>query len=154
MIKINPVLRFPLIICSIAFSACNIAPGSYPYAEEYRINVPESALVEAVNKFKTENQIYIVPPEVGLTDGRRDNHDFWYHIYFYYPGQNSIVKCWTRPVTKNKTTFAFIAINSGLALGNWKMINEDFSDLENERQKAFFEEHILNKIKKICNHKS
>ena len=126
------------------------APGSYPYREEYVLNVSESTLIEAIQDFKKNNPQYIVPMQTQLTDGR-DNENFrdhWYHIYFYYEDENRIVHYWTRPAENGKTTFAFIGIIQGLELGsNWKRINKDFKRSENKEEKKKFEERILNKIK-------
>ena len=43
--------------------------------------------------------------------------------------------------------FAFISINKGTEIGNWKRINKDLNDSENKEEKKKFEERILNKIK-------
>lgn len=133
----------------MAFS-CNLAPGSYPYAEEYEINVNESELIKTILDFKKDNPRYIMPAQTQLTDGRRNDErqNFWYHIYFFNREENKIIKCWTRPIDKGKTTFAFIGINQGLEIGNWRMINKDFTSSENKEEKKKFEQQILNVIKK------
>lgn len=143
------IKSFLVLIILSRITACNFAPGSYPYREEYQLNVPETTLVEAIQGFKKDNPQYVVPEQTQLTDGRNNaaGQDYWYHIYFYYEDENRIVKCWTRPAEKGKTTFAFIGINQGLELGNWKYINKDFSRSENKEEKKKFEERILNKIK-------
>jgi hypothetical protein len=146
-VLIKTLNYFLIMLLITKISACNFAPGSYPYAEEYEINVPESTLIKAINDFKENNPQYIVPNRMLLIDGRTDEKDHWYHIYFYYPEENQIVYGWTRPSGKNITTFAFVSINNSLTLGNWKDINKDFSDSENKVQKNKFEERILNKIK-------
>ena len=140
---------FLVLILLTRIAACDFAPGSYPYAEEYEFKVPESELIEAIQNFKRDNPQYIVPKQTQLTDGRNNNtgQDYWYHIYFYYPKENQIVKAWARPSEEGKTTFAFIALNQGLELGNWKEINKDFGRLENKAEINKFEERILNKIK-------
>lgn len=130
-------------------TACNISAGSYSYSEDYEINVNEATLIKAIQDFKKNNPQYIVPEQTQLTDGREDepNQDYWYHVYFYYQDENRIVKCWTRPAEKGKTTFAFVGVNDGLKLGNWKEINHDCSRSENKAELKKFEERILNKIK-------
>ena len=134
----------------LCWSACNFAPGSYPYAEEYRLNVKESELINAIEKFKEDNPDYCAPPQIKLKDGRKDNpEDHWYHVYFYYENENRILKTWVRQFDKEHTSFAFVAINDGLQLGNWKRINKDFSYKENKLQKEKFEQMILNEIKKL-----
>lgn len=134
-------------------AACNFAPGSYPYAEEYELNSSEDQVKVAINKFKEEHPEYIVPKVTinnqgswDLTDGQSKEPNYWYGVYFYYKSENKIVFTWLRPVGKHKTTFAFVSINDGLNLGNWKDINKDFNRLENKEEKKKFEERILNKI--------
>ena len=138
---------FLVIILFLKIIACNFSPGSYPYAEEYLINANEATLVEAIKDFKKNNPQYIVPEQTKLKDGRNSEKDYWYHIYFYYKEENKIIYTWTRPAEKGKTTFAFVSINDGLTIGNWKEINKDFSNSENSEEKKKFEERILNKIK-------
>lgn len=143
------IKSFLVIFFFLEITACDFAPGSYPYAEEYELNVNESDLIKAIQEFKKNNPQYDLPEQTQLTDGRKSEkgQDYWYHIYFYYKDENIIIKCWTRSIAKEKTTFAFIGSNQGLEFGNWKMINKDFSRSENEEEKKKFEERILNKIK-------
>lgn len=138
-----------LILACQFFIGCNtIAAGSYPYAEIYDVNMPESELIQNINDFKKANPDYNVPEEVGFVDGRRNSKDLWYHIYFYYKDKDQIIKAWTRPGTDGKTSFALVRINQGLTLGNWKDINNDFSREENNEQKQRFEKRILNRVLK------
>ncbi len=143
-------MRFNAIIlvflCTL--TSCNLAPGSYPNAELYEINSSEIGLIRAVENFKVEHPEYSVPAQVKLKDGRRNASDHWYHVYFYYEKENEIVKTWIRKSNKNMTTFAFVAINEGLTLGNWKDINKSYSSKDNKLQKEKFERLILEKIKK------
>lgn len=141
------IKSFLLIVFLSKIIACNIAAGSYSDAEEYEINVNESTLIEAIQNFKKNNPQYNVPKQIQLQDGRNDDKDHWYHIYFYYPEENQIIYTWTRPADNGKTTFAFVSINQGLTLGKWKDINKDFSSTENKELKKKFEERILNKVK-------
>jgi len=138
-----------LIVGGVFWFGYNFAPGSYPYAEEYTFNVNEPDLISAVEFFKAENIKYCQPLQVQLKDGRGDppDNNHWYHVYFYFPEENKIIKTWIQEqFEKNKTIFAFVAVNEGLTLGHWKYINKDFSDSENEAQKKKFEERILKKI--------
>lgn len=132
-------------IILVAFN-CNIAPGSYVYAEEYTISTSEKKMIVAVDSFYANNPKYTVPIEVGLKNGKRDSLDYWYHIYFYLPNEDLIVKAWLREGYK-ETTMAFVGINTGLTLGNWRDINKDFTDEENARWKKRFETEFLEKIK-------
>ncbi len=132
-----------LIASFFVFTSCNFAPGSYPYAEIYEFEVSEDKLIEAINKFKIDNPDFCVPEYIGLTDGRSKNKtDHWYHIWFYSKKENQIIYTWIRG-----DKFAFVSINEGVELGNWKRINKDFSRKENKIQKEKFEKSILNRIK-------
>jgi hypothetical protein len=125
-----------------AFYSCNLAPGSYPYAEVYEFDVSEGVLIKAVEEFKSDNPKYALPNQERFVDGKRDEKDHWYHIWFYYPDRNKVVKSWIRG---NK--IAFIGIGDGMDLSNYKEINKDFGYSENKEEKKKFEERILNKIK-------
>jgi hypothetical protein len=134
--------------------AIEFAPGSYPYAETYELNAPETEVINTINQFKTDHPELYTPKvqiqnngQFDLNDGRNDSSDLWYSIYFYYPKENQIVYTWARSEGKQKTTFAFVAVNSSLTLGNWKRINKDFSSNENKKLKEQFEERILDSIK-------
>jgi hypothetical protein len=134
------------------------SPGSYPNAEEYELDYSEEEVKNAITKFKQEYPEYIVPKvtinnqgSLDLTDGQSKEPSHWYDVYFYYKNENQIIFTWTRPIDKNKTTFAFVSINEGLDLGNWKDINKDFSFFENKEEKKKFEERILSKIKEELN---
>lgn len=150
MIDIMKILSSPRNLLFIIFPAlvsCNMAPGSYPYAEKYEISKTEDVLVSAILDFQKDNPQYMVPANSKLQNGRDGEMDHWYHIYFYYPDKNQIIYTWTRPSGKEKTTFAFVSINNGLTLRNWKDINKDYSSSENKAHIKEFEERILNKIK-------
>lgn len=143
-----------LTIVLLLFTACDFAPGSYPYAEKYELNYSEEHVKTAINKFKEEYPEYTVPKVTinnqgswDLPDGQSKEPAHWYEVYFYYKNEDKIIFTWTRPAGKNKTTIAFVSVNNGLNLGNWKMINKDFDSSENKKEKKEFEEKILNKIK-------
>lgn len=128
--------------------ACNLSAGSYPYAERYEIKCNESELIKAVTKFKRQHPECIVPERIQLKDGRGDEKDYWYHVYFYSKDDNEIIYTWIRTSNETATTFAFVSINKGLVLGKWKDINKDFSKRDNTLQKQKFERLILDGIKK------
>lgn len=146
-IKVNTTLIIYLAIV-ICCTSCVFAPGSYPYAERYELNCSESDLIDAIEKFKIENPQYNTPNHLQLTDGRSDNKDNWYHVYFSYKNEHEIIYTWVQGLDKTTTIFAFVSISKGDTLGYWKNINDDFSDEENNLQKEKFERLILNKIKK------
>jgi hypothetical protein len=131
-----------------------MAPGSYARAEIYEMNISEDSLIQIIKDFKIENpdlgvsQSPVFPESLkyDLHDGRSDSTDFWYHIYFYYPDKNQIVYTWVRQDTRTTTHFAFVGLNKGITLGNWKMVNESFWWWKNKPIKNEFENRILNKI--------
>lgn len=136
------------------------SPGRYPYAENYELPYPEEKVKEAIIKFKQKNPEYLVPKVTIQNQGSWDLADepikdpsYWYKFYFYYKNENQILFTWTSSLSKDKTTLAFVSINNGLDIGNWKNINKDFSVADNKKQKKIFEERILNKIKDELNEK-
>ncbi|WP_264536246.1 hypothetical protein [Flavobacterium sp. N1736] len=124
------------------FSSCNLAPGSYPYAEIYEFDVSEEVLIKAVEEFKIDNPKYTLPNQERFIDGKKNKKDHWFHVWFYYPDRNKIVKSWIRG---NK--IAFVGIGEGMDLRSYKEINKDFGYSENKEEKRMFEEQILKKIK-------
>jgi hypothetical protein len=140
----------------LASCGLNLSPGSYPYAETYTIDISEEKLIGLINKFEENNPEYKVPDVTidsnnyfKLKNGRSGNDDYWYHFYFYYTKENSIVHIWTRPLSKEVTTVAFVGVNEGLTLGHWKLINKDFEKSENSKEIKKFEERILDPIRQI-----
>lgn len=152
--KIIILLIVGLLVTFVIWFGCNFAPGSYPYAETYEIKVDEITLIEAIQNFKRDNPQYIVPLQAQLKDEYGGDRKLWYFVYFYYPQENKILCTWVRSANKGNTTFAFVGINQGLVLGNWKIINKDLSRSENKKVKKEFEERILNKIKDKLNKKA
>ena len=134
------------------FFARNFAAGSYAHAEIYELNAPESKVIKAIIKLKSDHPALIVPNiHNDLKDGRKDSLDYWYHCYFYYKDKDEIVYCWTRPLDNEITNFAFVGVNTGLELGHWKDINNDFNCSENKQVKKEFEARILRELKKNLN---
>ena len=137
-----------ITITLFCYVSCNFAPGSYPYAELYKFQISEDLLIKAVENFKAENPKYCLHEQERFTDGRIHKEDQWYHVWFYYPKENQIVKCWIRTSYKGCAELGFIGIGEALSLNNYKKINKDFSRKENKEQKEKFEKLILSEIKK------
>jgi hypothetical protein len=130
------------------------SPGSYGHAERYELNYPEEKVIEAITKLKDEDKDLLVPKvtiqnsgQWDLNDGKEKTSDYWYKFYFYDNVNNRILFTWTRSSGPNTTTFAFVSINNGLDLGNWKDINDDFGSSENREIKKNFEQTILQRVK-------
>ena len=123
------------------------SPGSYADAEKYEFSISEADLILKVEKFKKENSEYNVPSQVGIVDGKQNPQDHWHHIYFFYTQENQVIYAWIRASGKQESTLAFVGVNNGMVLGNWKNVNKDFSSSENREQIRKFEDRILNKLK-------
>jgi len=149
-------IRKVLIVIGIIFAVLFImwqgakmmAPGSYVYAENYQLAAPESRVIEAVKLFKKTHPEMVVPEAANLasSEGRPDS-SYWYFIYLYYPKENQIVLAWTRPTIDSlNTELAFVSINEGLGLWNWKQINKDFTGEDNKKLKAQFERRFVKEL--------
>ena len=151
IIVIGIIIIGLIIISFFGYVIFNFKPGSYINAQEYIINEKEELVIEAIEDFKKENPQYIVPEYLGLNDGRDENlvNDHWYHLYFYNNKSNQIIYAWVRSNLENtNTTFALVAVNEGLTLGNWKDVNKELNEFENKKVKEMFVNQILNPIKK------
>ncbi len=144
---------FGLIFISFIFyaGAWLFAPGSYARAEIYELAISEDSLVQIIKDIKTENPELDLDQnnntkDLGLIEGRHGESDHWYHIYFYYPDKNQIVYTWARKLSKTTVSFAFVAVNDGLTLGNWTEVNSEFWWWRNNPVKIEFENRILKKI--------
>jgi len=148
-----------ILICLFAFwkMVTFLAPGSYPFAEIYEIHAPEKEVIDAIEEFKIQNPHFVVPPvtmdgqtnvDLKSSEGR-DSNSYWYFNYFYYQDKNQILFTWTRPIDQKSTEFAFVGVNDGLELGNWKDVNDDFWFFENRRVKKEFKERIIDQVKDI-----
>lgn len=110
----------------------------------------KKTLIKIINKVKMENN------QLNLNSAGFENskHKFWTTIYFEYKDKNQIIQTWTRPKSKEKTTFAFVSYKSDKNFGNWINANEYFWWWKNSKAKNEFEKKILSKIKqKIENEK-
>ena len=145
------ILVLVFLVIFVAWFGVNFAPGSYPYAQRYLLEYSEKEIKEAIRVFKNENPKYMLPKmKMQLSDGQSEE-GHWYYVYFYNPDEDKVLFTWTRPVKKDRTVFAFVAMNDGVHLGNWKDINGELPFEENERAKRQFEEKILYRIEEIVN---
>ena len=137
-----------LVLCLSCFSlsSCNLAPGSYPYAELYEVQTNEETLITAIHEFKKKNPEYNTPEEIPLVDGRSNAQDHWYHFYFFDSTNGQVVKTWVRGVGKHNSNFALVAVYNAKFTDRWKFVNKDFDDIENNKIKVRFEHEILDNI--------
>ena len=139
-----------IILFFTAYEFANLfAPGSYPYAEKYELNIRDSELVRKIIRLKINNPELIVPVSTGLRDGKTSNNNLWYHVYFYYPADNEIVYTWVRSASPTKSVLALVSVCEGTDIysNKWKDINKDFTASENVKQKRKFKEKIISKLK-------
>jgi hypothetical protein len=148
MKKRSKLKAIVVLLGMIWFVSCNFAPGSYPYAQLYEFKSSETSLIEAIERFKAKNPSYCLPANERFIDGRRTPDDKWYHVWFYYPQEGQVIKCWVCSTYNGNTELGFIGIGNGLILNDYKEINKDFSSKENKLQKEKFEQRILYEIKK------
>lgn len=160
--KTNIIIILLLVISVVGFVfwiGFNLNPGSYPFAEKYKLNFSETELRNAIIKFKNKNTEYNVPKVSINNQGEWDlldkssNDGKRYIIYFYYKKENKIILTWIRPEGLDKATFAFVGVNDGLNIGNWKYINKDFEGSENAKEKKKFEKIILENVMKLVSEK-
>lgn len=153
--RIIRLVSFLILFLIVSYiGAWFFAPGSYPRAEVYEFNISENNLINIIKEFKEENPSLNLTEKVKipnggefyLIDGKKNKSDYWYSFYFYYPDKNQIINTWTRSKTKNTTSFAFVSVNDGLTIGNWKEVNESFFWWKNVPIKNEFEERILKGI--------
>ncbi len=145
-----------LLLFILYYIAWMLAPGSYPRAEKYTFSIPEDSLIRIIEEVKKESpelnlDTSVKVPNGGnfeLEDGRKS---YWYSIYFFYSDKQEIIHTWTRPIDNNSTTFAFVGINSGLTLGNWRTVNSSFWWWQSDSDIEEFERRILTKITKKTN---
>lgn len=139
------ILKLILLLNIWVNCSCGFAPGSYPYAEKYRINLSDSSLTQKVNEFKILNPQYSVPKSTGLQDGlSEDRH--WYIFYFFIEEKDLILLTYVRSIDSSSSNFGLVSINNGIELGRWMEVNNDLTGIENSSVKKLFEDEILSKI--------
>jgi hypothetical protein len=122
-----------------------IDSGSYSDAEQYQFEVTDSVLIIAIKNFKDANPDFRVPKSVNLTDS---TENYKYHFYLYDSREDNLIHCFILSADgSNKASIYLDAINSGLRLGNWKVVNEDYDRTANLEVKKEFREKVLDKLK-------
>src|ERR1700759_1467287 len=77
-----------IILCLYLFSGI-FQVGSYPYAQEYKFNVPVDTLYDRIKRFKTDNLEYNPPRSMNMVDSFERGG--FSHIYLYYEDKNTLV---------------------------------------------------------------
>ncbi|MCF6297665.1 MAG: hypothetical protein L3J08_06730 [Flavobacteriaceae bacterium] len=138
--------NFLIIIFLFLVVSCDFAPGSFPYATRYEINLPEAELIKKIELFKETNSKYAIPNGYGYEDGRDNESSHWYYFYFNDVVNKQIFLTWVRKKAKTESTFALVSVKPYSGLGNWKRINKDYKGSENEKIIKYFEKMILSKL--------
>jgi len=116
--------------------------GSYPYAQEYKFDVPVEVLYNRVEKFKTDNVEYNPPKRTNLVDSF-DKAGFS-HIWLYYEDKNTLVHLFIKG--GRKSIINFDALNSLSDGFQWKKINHDLDRKDNLAAKREFRQRFLDKL--------
>jgi len=153
-----------IIIIGTIFIACVLcfafifSPGTYSNVKKYELNYSEEEISTAINVLKKKHPELVVPEvtinntkKIELLDGKSKQNSNLQKFYFYIKDENKILYIWISPDNKNKTTLAFVSVNHGLNLGNWKHINKDLSTSENDSIIEKFEKLILNNLQNELN---
>ena len=126
------------------------AAGSYPYSETYKFKVSSDSLIAAINRFQARWPAYKVPIS-NFNDGKDNSTSTFYDAWIYYQKQNQIVHFVILDDYKSpgNSIIRLHAVNNGLTLENWKIVNYDLGRTENLRVKKQFEDEVLKKIKLV-----
>jgi len=121
--------------------------GNYGYAQQYEFKTDKKELIRKVEKFVSQHAQYKVPDNIGLENSLDSLGDV-YNAYLYYPEENSIVHflIFDNDEDVNTTSIYLDAINEGVSLGHWKVVNRDYNRKENKHIKSIFEKRVLDKL--------
>ena len=129
-----------IFLAMIFLIAKAFSPGSYNGVLRFKVEVSEREVVEKIDSIKKVNKSDIYLRKMGYVDGRKDNTDYWYHFYVYYPDTDEIINCWVRGDYDGGSTIAVVSINSN---DKWKRLDKDFNNKEkNSVKKRFLKEYI------------
>jgi hypothetical protein len=122
----------------------SIGAGHYGYSQLYKCDVGENVLVRTIQTLKKKDSALNVSNSVGFSDSFDANHD--YHAYIQY--QNKIIHFHVteEPGDTDECRIYLDAINEGLILGKWRVINRDYDRQENIYEKKQFEKLLLEKL--------
>ena len=119
------------------------SPGSYNGVLRFKVEVSEREVVEKIDSIKKVNKSDIYLRKMGYVDGRKDNTDYWYHFYVYYPDTDEIINCWVRGDYDGGSTIAVVSINSN---DKWMRLDKDFNNKEKKSVKKRFLKEYINLI--------
>lgn len=141
-------MRNLLFITSLLLISCElIISGSYPYSENYSIDVNIEKLNTNIKKFKDNNpnlKVYTVD-NLGNPKELKDTIANNFYTYYFNIGKDSTLFCAVNINHINEPVkFQLISFSSNKYFGSWKEINsKDLNKDENLKLKKKFEKTIL-----------
>lgn len=121
--------------------SCNYSPGSYPYAEIYKVELPEQEIIKRIHGIIENNPELKLPKVLVLKEGRESEFDKWYHMWVFDKKNNEIYYLWIRG-----SEVGLVSINKGQELGNWERVNKDLNGVKNNSVKTFFYNKIISEL--------
>jgi hypothetical protein len=123
--------------------------GSYPYSEDYEFRIRRDNLIKVLESFKKNHPAYEIPKQVGIEDGfDSDSNKIFYNAYIYLRNKNQIAHfVLIQDIDdRSKSAIWLHAVNDGLQLGHWRIINNDIGRTENLEIKKQFTTEVLDKL--------
>ena len=148
------LIGFLVIIFMLNFLYSLSMVGSYPYAEQYILNLSEDKVINEVQKLKQKELSLQVPLDSssfgGLSDEKKGT---MYYVYFLLKDRKTVLLCYIKRIDEYTTTLALIAVGEGPRFLNKRTINarsyfllRDLSRSENKQFKKELEEQVLDKL--------
>lgn len=146
--------KYFILILLIILHSCKdvnkFSAGSYPYAEVFEIPFPKESVIHKIDSVKINEKLQVPPfewagKETLLKDKTLKNGYFVFYIFL--EKRKQIIYSYVKETASNKTKIGLISVQNGLTLGNWKEVNKDLSEEENEQLKDLFKEKIISKIR-------
>jgi len=151
---IKILISLLIVILTINFLYSLLMVGSYPYAEQYILNVSEDQVINEIQELKQKDFSLQVPLDNssfgGLIDERNGN---MYYVYFLLRDRKTVILCYIRRIDDYTTTLGLISVGEGPRFLNRRTINarsyfllRDLSRNENRQFKKDLEEQVLDKL--------
>ena len=127
-----------------------VAPGHYPNAETYKLNIKEEDFLLIIKKFKISNSQYNLPKERSKEIRDIDSNNLYKFVRFFYPLEKyTIYTAFSEyDWNKKKTELILIAIDTCLENYGSYYFNESFPNKKmNNDEIEKFENRILKPLK-------
>lgn len=141
-------MRNLLFITSLLLISCELMiSGSYPYSENYSIDMSIKQLNANIKKLKDNNpnfKVYTVD-NLGNRIELKDTISNHFYTYYFNIGKDSTLFCAVNiNYIKKPVKFQLISLSTNKYFGSWKEINsKDLNKDENLKLKKKFEKTIL-----------